>query len=63
MLNMLGDNAPSNATVKNWFTEFKRSRTHIDDDSHRGHPKIASSAEIIEQIYGKLKKKSKYLNA
>lgn len=51
MVNVLGESAPSYATVKNWVAEFKRGRTSIEDDPRSGRPKTATTSEIIEQIH------------
>ena len=51
MLNVLGESAPSYATVKNWVAEFKRGRTSLEDEPRDGRPKIASTSEMIEKIH------------
>lgn len=51
MVNVLGEDAPSYTTVKNWIAEFKRGRSSIDDAPRSGRPKTASTTEIIEQVH------------
>ena len=51
MVNVLGESAPSYATVKNWVAEFKRGRTSLEDEPREGRPKTASTLEKIEKIY------------
>lgn len=47
----LGESAPSNATVYNWFAEFKRGRTSTSDAERSGRPKDASTKENIAKIH------------
>ena len=51
MVNVLGESAPSYATVKNWVAEFKRGRTSLEDEPREGRPKTASTSENIEKIH------------
>lgn len=37
------DEAPSRATVYNWFNEFKRGRTNLTDDLREGRPSTATT--------------------
>lgn len=50
MVNVLGTDAPSYATVKNWVAEFKRGRTSIFDEEHTGRPKSATSEENVDKV-------------
>lgn len=51
MVNVLGDDAPSRATVFNWLAEFKRGRSTIYDEPRSGRPKTATTEEIIECVH------------
>jgi histone-lysine N-methyltransferase SETMAR len=51
MVNVLGNDAPSRATVFNWLAEFKRGRSTIDDEPRSGRPKTATTEEIIEYVH------------
>ena len=51
MVNVLGESAPSYATVKNWIAEFKRGRTSIQDEPRSGRPKTATTPEIIAKVH------------
>jgi transposase len=42
---------PLFATIKKWAAEFKRGHTSLEDDPHEGHPKSATTPEIIEQVH------------
>ena len=46
-----GDSSPSFSTIKKWAAKFKRDRTSLEHDPREGHPKTATTAEIIEQIH------------
>jgi transposase len=46
-----GHSSHSFSTIKKWGAEFKRGRTSLDDDPHEGHPKSATTPEIIEQVH------------
>ena len=35
------------STIKKWAAEFKRGRTSLEDDPREGHPKSATTPEII----------------
>ncbi|XP_059217413.1 protein GVQW3-like [Stomoxys calcitrans] len=51
MVNVLGESAPSYATVKNWVAEFKRGRTSIEDEPRGGRPKTATTTtEIVAKV-------------
>jgi histone-lysine N-methyltransferase SETMAR len=45
------DYSPSFSTIKKWAAEFKRGRTSLEDDPCEGHPKSATTPEIIEQVH------------
>jgi len=49
-IKVYGDSSPSFLTIKKWVAEFKRGRTSLQDDPRKGHPKSASTPEIIEQV-------------
>ena len=51
MVNVLGESAPSYATVKNWIAEFKRGRTSIQDGPRSGRPKTATTPEIRTKVH------------
>ena len=38
LMEAFGDDAPSKATVNNWFDEFKRGRLSLEDEAHPGRP-------------------------
>ncbi|CAG9794686.1 unnamed protein product [Diatraea saccharalis] len=46
MKDVLGENAPSYATIKNWVAEFKRGHTSTQDEHLPGRPKSATTPEI-----------------
>lgn len=50
LLKVYKESSPSQATVYNWVAEFKRGRTHLEDDERSGRPKSASTPENITQI-------------
>jgi hypothetical protein len=39
------------STIKKWAAEFKLGRTSLKDDPCEGHPKNATTPEIIEQVH------------
>ena len=45
-----GDLAPSHATVFNWFAEFKRSRTSLEDEKRSGRPLTAVTEDNIDAV-------------
>ena len=47
-IKVYGDSSPSFSTIKKWAAEFKRGRTSLEDDPCEGHPKSATTPEIIE---------------
>ena len=48
---ILGERAPSYATVKNWVAKFKHGDFSTCDASRPGRPKTVTTQEIIDQIY------------
>ena len=51
LIEMLGEHAPSYATVKNWVTKFKRGDFSICDAPRPGRKKTVTTPEIIYQIH------------
>jgi histone-lysine N-methyltransferase SETMAR len=49
-IKVYGDSSPSFSTIKKWAAKFKRGRTSLEDDPCEGHPKSATTPEIIEQV-------------
>ncbi|CAK1596584.1 unnamed protein product [Parnassius mnemosyne] len=49
--NVLGDCAPSYATVKNWVAEFKRGRTCVKDETRPGRPKSVTTPEMVVKVH------------
>jgi len=50
-IKVCGNSSPSFSTIKKWAAEFKRGRTSLEDDPREGHPKSATTTEIIEQVH------------
>jgi len=50
-IKVYGDSSPSFSTIKKWASEFKRGLTSLEDDPCEGHPKSATTPEIIEQFH------------
>ena len=48
---ILGEHAPSYATVKNWVAQFKRGDFSTCDAPRPGRPKTVTTPEIIDQIH------------
>jgi len=48
---ILGEYAPSYATIKNWVVQFKRGDFSTRDASRPGRPKTVTTPEIIGQIH------------
>jgi len=48
---VLGEYAPSYASVKNWVAQFKRGDFSTCDAPHPGRPKTVTTPEIIDQIH------------
>jgi hypothetical protein len=45
-----GDSSPSFSTIKKWAAEFKCGCTSLEDDPREGHPKSATTPDIIEEV-------------
>ena len=47
-----GDEAPSNRTVYNWFTEFQRGRTFLSDEFREGRPStsVATNVDAVREM-------------
>jgi len=50
-IKVYGDSSPSFSTIKKWAAEFKHGRTNLEDDPREGHPKSATTPEIVEQVH------------
>jgi transposase len=48
---ILGEHAPSYATVKNWMAQFKRGDFSTCDAPRPGRHKTVTNPEIIDQIH------------
>lgn len=46
----VGDKAPYNATVYNWFAEFNRGRASVSDKFREGRPKTAVVPQNIDAV-------------
>jgi len=51
LIEILGEYAPSYATVKNWVAQFKRGEFSTCDAPRPGRPKTMATPEIIDQIH------------
>src|SRR5215469_6020384 len=51
LIEMLGEHAPSYATIKNWVTQFKRGDFSTCVAPRPGRPKTVTTPEIIDQIH------------
>ena len=51
MVIILGDDAPSFATVKRWVADFKRGRSSIEDEPRSGRSSTASSQANIDHVH------------
>lgn len=51
MLETLGDQCPSYATVKNWIASFKRGKLSVEDDKRPGRPISVSTPENIDAVH------------
>ena len=49
---ILGEHAPSYATVKNWVAQFKRDEFSTCDAPRPGQPTSVTTPKIIDQIHG-----------
>ncbi|XP_028033987.1 uncharacterized protein LOC114245880 [Bombyx mandarina] len=47
--NVLGECAPSYATIKNWVAEFKRGHSCVQDEAQPGRPKSVTTPEMVVQ--------------
>lgn len=50
LVSAFGDEAPSKASVYNWFAEFKRGRSTLSHASGAGRPKTAVTQENIDAV-------------
>ena len=50
-IKVYGETPPPFSTIKKWAAEFKRGRTSLEGDPCEGHPKRATTPEIIEQVH------------
>jgi len=50
-IKVYGNSSPSFSTIKKQAAEFKRGHTSLKDDPREGHPKSATTPEIIEQVH------------
>jgi len=50
-IKVYGDSFRSFSIIKKWAAEFKRGRTSLEGDPCEGHPKSATTPEIIEQVH------------
>ena len=50
MKSTFGSEAPSKATIYNWFKEFSRGRKNLSDDFREGRPKSAVTSENIDAV-------------
>ena len=46
-----GDSAPGKSTIIDWYAEYKRGRTNIDDAQHSYSPKSAVVPENITKVH------------
>ena len=51
LIETLGEQAPSYATVKNWVAQFKRGNFSICDAPRPGRPKTVTTPVIIDEIH------------
>jgi len=47
---LYGDQAPSYSTVKNWYNEFNRGRSSLNDEFREGRPKTSVVPENIDAV-------------
>jgi len=50
LFSAFGDEAPSLATVRRWFAEFKRGRCSLSDEYREGRPSTAVTPENIDNV-------------
>jgi histone-lysine N-methyltransferase SETMAR len=53
-IKVYGDSSPSFSTIKKWAAKFKLGHTSLKNDPREGHPKSATTPEIIEQVHDML---------
>jgi histone-lysine N-methyltransferase SETMAR len=53
-IKVCGNSFLSFSTIQKWTAEFKRGRTTLEVDPREGHPKSATTSEIIEQVHDML---------
>jgi transposase len=51
LIKVYGDSSFSFSTIKKWAGKFKRDRTSLEDDPHKGCPKSATIPESVEQVH------------
>ena len=51
LIEILGEHAPSYATVKDWMAKFKRGDFSTCDAPRPGRPKTVTTPEIIDKIH------------
>ena len=56
MKEVLGDDAPSQATVYRWTTSFKCGRQSTEDEHHSGRPSDTCTEETINSVQDKILK-------
>lgn len=42
---------PHFPSLNRWGLEFERDRTSVEDETHSGRPKIATTPEIIDRVH------------
>jgi len=50
MRDVLGDGAPSLATIHRWCAEFKRGRLSTEDEHRFGHPVETCTDDSIQRV-------------
>jgi len=50
-IEVYGDSYSSFSTVKKWVAQFHRGHTSLEDDPREGHPKSATTPQIIKQVH------------
>lgn len=51
MIETLGDQCPSYATIKNWVAEYKRGRSDVKDEHRPGRPISVTTPENIDSVH------------
>jgi hypothetical protein len=49
-IKVYGDSSPLFSTIKKWAAEIKHGRTSLEVNLQEGHPKSATTPEIIKQV-------------